>query len=493
MNAPDLKRAYGPENESALREQGVVITNSNTTENTTVHDIAQGEKDVRPVIPPDQHCNTATVQKLAAKDQAQIKSELFEACKALAVLPSILTEFEATYGACGAVGESRVAKIIYLALTTRFLQRPVSIAVKGPSSGGKSFTTETVLKFFPAEAVYCLTAMSDRVLAYTDADLKHKFIVLSEAAGMSGDFATYLIRTLLSEGRIIYEVVEKTSEGMRPRRMEKEGPTGLLVTTTALRLHPENETRLLSLNIADTQEQTKAIMKKIAGMVSTPVDLAEWQAFQRWLAMSKHKVAIPYAMRLAELIPAVAVRLRRDFSAVLNLIKGHAILHQATRQIDGDGRIVATIEDYEVVRELVADIVSAGIEATVPPTMRETVDAVVDLSPSHPDGVPLTALAAKLKLDKSSASRRANSACHRGYLRNEEDKKSRPARFKVADPIPVGVEVLPSVEVLQRCSVNEGDIYPSPPADAEGADGTLLSPIPPAIAPQPAPIWRARV
>lgn len=30
-------------------------------------------------------------------------------------------------------------------------------------------------------------------------------------------------------------------------------PTGLLTTTTRLSLHPENETRMLSLNIADTQ------------------------------------------------------------------------------------------------------------------------------------------------------------------------------------------------------------------------------------------------
>ena len=34
--------------------------------------------------------------------------------------------------------------------------------------------------------------------------------------------------------------------------IEREGPTGLIVTTTALRLHPENETRMLSLTVTDT-------------------------------------------------------------------------------------------------------------------------------------------------------------------------------------------------------------------------------------------------
>lgn len=102
-------------------------------------------------------------------------------------------------------GEDRVVKLAYLALTSRFLERPVSLAVKGPSSGGKSFTTEQVLRFFPASAFYTFTAMSEKVLAYTDADLRHRVIVVFEAAGM-GQTASYLMRSLLSEGRLIYEV-----------------------------------------------------------------------------------------------------------------------------------------------------------------------------------------------------------------------------------------------------------------------------------------------
>lgn len=435
-------------------------------------------------------------EELLAKDQAQTKTDSLTACKDLAVLPDILGAFEEIYGQCGAVGEARIAKIIYLALTTRFLQRPVSVAIKGPSSGGKSFTVDTVIKFFPDKAVYCLTAMSERALAYTDADLKHVFLVLYEAEGMAGDMASYLIRSLLSEGRLVYEVVEKTSEGLRPRRIEKEGPTGLLVTTTAVRLHPENETRLLSLHVSDTQEQTKAIMLKLAGGVSKSVDLAPWQALQEWLTLSSHDVVIPYARQLASLIPAVAVRLRRDFSAVLNLIKGHAILHQASRQKDGDGCIVATLDDYVVVRELVADIVSEGIEATVSETMRKTVTAVKDLSADHPNGVSVTALCTHLKLDKSSMSRRSTAAIHRGYLKNEEDRKGRLARLTLGDPIPEKLEVLPTKEVLQRCSVDGVDEYPSPPIHAEGVEEPSTVPsnsIPPVITLQSMPVWRQRI
>ena len=92
----------------------------------------------------------------------------------------------------------------------------MSVAVKGPSSGGKSFVVETVLKLFPPEAFYALTAMTDRALAYSNEPLKHRHLVIYEAAGMAGEFATYLIRSLLSEGRLRYETVEKTER--RPRR-----------------------------------------------------------------------------------------------------------------------------------------------------------------------------------------------------------------------------------------------------------------------------------
>ena len=49
-----------------------------------------------------------------------------------------------------------------------------------------------------------------------------------------------------------------------PRLIEREGPTGLIVTTTSLRLHPENETRMLSLTITDTRDQTAAVFRALA-------------------------------------------------------------------------------------------------------------------------------------------------------------------------------------------------------------------------------------
>jgi hypothetical protein len=106
--------------------------------------------------------------------------------------------------------------------------------------------------------------MSERALAYSEEPLEHRTLILYEAAGLQGEFATYLMRSLLSEGHVRYETVEKTPEGLRARLIERQGPTGLVVTTTRVRLHPENETRLLSLLVTDSREQTPAVLRALA-------------------------------------------------------------------------------------------------------------------------------------------------------------------------------------------------------------------------------------
>jgi hypothetical protein len=405
-------------------------------------------------IPPE---NTATVQPIPA----------------LAYEGNILEKFARDLKVvCGVVGEERIAKLLYLAITSRFLDRPVSIVVKGPSSGGKSFTVEQVLRFFPASAYYVLTSMSEKALAYIDEDLRHRIIVIYEAAGMAGKTASYLMRTLLSEGQINHQTVELTKEGLRPRRIQVEGPVGLLVTTTAVNLHPENETRLLSVTVTDTPEQTRKVFQALAGKNDRTVDhpdLGQWQALQEW--SPNHEVVIPYAHQLAELVSNEAPRLRRDFSTLLSLIKSHAILHQASRECDEAGRVVATVEDYAVVRELLAELMAEGVEAAVPAIVRETVSAVaalqVDDAQREVTGIEV---AQHLGLDKASASRRVRVAIKAGYLGNREWRKGQPQRLYLADPMPEDREVLPTVERLRGCAEN-GGVYP-PHADADVASAS---------------------
>jgi hypothetical protein len=368
----------------------------------------------------------------------------------------ILGKLEELLPRLGLIGEEKNTKILYLALVSRLLEKPVSIVVKGPSSAGKSHTVDTVLRVFPESAYYELSSMSERALAYSEESLHHRMLVIHEAAGLSSEFGSYLLRTLLSEGCLRYETVEKTQDGLRSRLIEREGPTGVLITTTWASLHPENETRMLSLTAKDDPVQTQDILMTLAQRVNgrepSEPDLAPWHALQEWLELAGNReVTIPFAHELAEHTSGAALRMRRDFGTVLNLVCIHAILYQCQRDLDEFGRIVATLDDYQSIYDLVDDLISEGVEATVSPTLRETVDAVTDLLKlDGVDTINLSQIEAQLRLDKSAVSRRVQVAIEKGYLENLEDRRGKPSKLVLGRPLPKEDPVLPSPRELKK-------------------------------------------
>jgi head-tail adaptor/5S rRNA maturation endonuclease (ribonuclease M5) len=415
------------------------------------------------------------VKALAAEAQGDARELL--ACD------DVLTALDALCERLGLVGETDNAKLLYLALTSRLLEKPVSVAVKGPSSGGKSYTVETVLKTMPDSAYLDFTSMSEHALIYDERPVAHKVIVLYEASGLGADrqnepsVLAYCVRSLLSEGRIRYTTVEKTADGMQARNIERQGPTGLITTTTWASLHPENETRMLSVTVTDTRAQTKSVLSTLANRANGhhpgDPDLEPWRALQTWLELAgSREVTIPFAHELAENASARAVRLRRDFGKVLTLIQAHAMLHQAHRERDAQGRIVATLADYAAVYALVKGPISEGVEASVSETVRETVAAVAELTADTEGAtVSITQLAARMNLDKGTVSRRVRVARGLGYLVDLQDKRGQPSKLALGDPLPEEEPVLPSPESLGYCAGIQTVGFPPPDAQTERKGG----------------------
>ncbi|MDA1093710.1 MAG: hypothetical protein O3A25_10660 [Acidobacteria bacterium] len=313
--------------------------------------------------------------------------------------------------------------------------------------------------------------MSEHALAYSTEDLAHRMLVIYEAEGMASETTSYLIRSLLSEGRIRYETVMKTAEGLRAVLIDREGPTGLLTTTTRPSLHPENETRLLSLVVSDTPNQTRLVMQSLARQAEAPGQslgltdeaLTLWRTLQQYLAATPDTVVIPYATPLTDLIPPIAVRLRRDWKTLIGLIQAHTLLHKATRGRNVEGQLVATVMDYAVVRELVGDTFDSAVHMTVPQTMRETVHAVQSVLVARPSETPwvtAAAVAARLGLDKSATSRRIRVALADGYLVNHETRKGRPMQLVMGDALPEDKALLPRPEALLK-AIRDADGVPS--------------------------------
>lgn len=400
-----------------------------------------------------------------------VNAAAWERCEALAGERDILRLFREDVRRAGVVGEEKIASLLYLAVTSRRFGRPVSVVVKGPSSAGKSYVVEQVLLFFPESAFYSLSAMSDRALVYWEEDLRHRMLVLYEAEALKSDFLSYILRSLLSEGQVRYVTVESTPDGLVPREIVRPGPTGLLLTTTKVAIHPENETRMLSLTISDSTEQTREVLLSIARGADTSIDFEKWRALQEWISTGEDvEVVVPYAEKLAELLPPVATRLRRDFTTLLMLIRAHALLHQETRERDEEGRIVATVDDYSVVRDLSAHVVAEGAGVAASKEVVEVVEAVRDLlDANRPEGrcedqadgpkmrivveeqqgVSSSQIARHLGLDETTAWRRVQVAIKGNFLKNLETRKFVKARIVVGDAPLDDAPLLPHPEDLR--------------------------------------------
>jgi DNA-binding Lrp family transcriptional regulator len=369
----------------------------------------------------------------------------------LASEPDILSRFIEDLRALGHAGEWRACMLIYLVVVSRLLDRIVSLAAKGPSAAGKSAAIDRVLKFFPDEAFVRLSGLSEKFLVYDKTPIDHRMLVLHEAAGMSGEWASYFIRTLLSEGCLRHGTVEVTTKGIESVMVEREGPTGLITSTTQVSLHAENETRLISVQIDDTRAQTKRVMKAIAAGNGRVVDLERWHQLQYWLADGERRVAVPFASVLAELVPPVAVRLRRDFGVVLALTCAHTLLHRAGREVSEHGEIVATLDDYAAVRALVHDLISDTIGAQVSKATRETVEVVKEITARDDEKYATTGqLVKRLKLDQSAVYRRVSKAIDQGYLINDQDRPKKPMLLRIGESLPEDRVILPTRERVEH-------------------------------------------
>jgi hypothetical protein len=379
--------------------------------------------------------------------------------------PHLLDRVDETLSQLGLAGDKKNSTLLFLALTSRLLDRPVNVVVDGPSAAGKSYLVSRVLSLFPSDAAYPLTAFSERFLAFAEEDFRHRFVVIGEAAGLHRDGAgATILRTLAWDGRMVYQTVEKTEQGMRPRRLEKQGPTGFITTTTKP-LELELATRVLTISVRDDPEQSRLVVLeagKRAADGSAKIDVAPFVAAQRWLAVAGVcQVVVPFGVKLAELVDARSVRVRRDFIQLVTLVQASALLLQRQRDRDTQGRVIATIEDYTIVHDLTGELFAATLTDGLTATQREAVNAVVALSEGREEdshrGVGLREVAKRLGIDRSAASRRLARAAERGYIINLEDRKGRPARYVPGDPLPDPRPAIPTPSSLAQAAWS----YPS--------------------------------
>lgn len=365
-------------------------------------------------------------------------------------------------------GDTDPPLLLYLAMTSRFMERPINVAVVAPSASGKNRAVDEARRLLPADAVHVISAGSARALIYDSAaDYRYRVILFAEADSIPDDGpAASAVRTLAEGNELRYSVTEqdKRSGRFETRHILKHGPTGLITTSTKSLAH-QLGTRVLEISIPDDADQTREIIRMqariAAGKTAEVANVDEFHAAQTWLELAgERRVVVPFGEALSDLVPSDLTRLRRDFQQLLTAIQTVAFLHQRQRQRDEQGRITATLEDYAVVQRLFAPIFGSIAAEGVTPTIRTTVEAIgVD------EEISLTDLAARVGLRKSAMSSRVSRAIAGGWLVNRELRKGHLAKLARGAPLPEEREALPSALSLRRvfeCSPPLGLRYTPP-------------------------------
>jgi hypothetical protein len=279
-------------------------------------------------------------------------------------------------------------------------------------------------------------------------------LVVYEADGIEDEQVRGMLRTLLTEDRIIYDVL---GPDRKPHLCVTEGPTGLVTSTTAERVHDETETRIISLFAEESFEHTNKILVSQGADAATDevhdcaVDFELWFELQRYIARKPAKVIIPFWESVAALIGKVPQRAHRDFHRLTSLVRAHALLHRCTRARSENGSVIANIADYRAVRKIAHSVLAENLEARVRGPVKEVVKAIATIYESRKLPVTTNQLRDHLDIHRTSISRRVATAIALGYVRNVEANPAKPMLLMPGEPLPEDIKVLPTAkEVLKH-------------------------------------------
>lgn len=305
--------------------------------------------------------------------------------EALALLkaPDLMRRIVDDFDACGVVGERTNKLVGYLAAVSRLLDRPLAIVIQSSSAAGKSSLMDAVLAFVPEDARTKYSAMTGQSLFYMgQTSLKHRILAIAEEEGASR--ASYAMKLLQSEGELTIASTgtDPATGNLITQEYRVEGPTMLMMTTTAIDLDEELLNRCLVLTVDEDREQTRRIhalqreKRTLAGLTKREAKtaiLATHQNAQRLLRPLA--VVNPYADRLTFLDDRT--RTRRDHEKYLTLIDVIALLHQHQREVktaNVQGRSVeyieATLEDIAQANAIAHEVLGRGLDELPPQTRR---------------------------------------------------------------------------------------------------------------------------
>ncbi|QDP57880.1 MAG: hypothetical protein Unbinned1693contig1002_24 [Prokaryotic dsDNA virus sp.] len=246
-----------------------------------------------------------------------------------------------------------------------------NIILSADSASGKTYILKQILKLFGDEDVdyYVISRITKSAFNYfTEENMDGKIIFIEELQGL--DEHTEQLRVWMSEGKLSLTTVEKikNEEGIEKLAKETKNTKGqpCFVTCQAESIVGEqllNRSWVLSTDVTEIQSQKILNYQCELAQGKIKFDTIKLQIIKDAIKQLKpYHFIIPFADYIEMNIPTKDVRVRRDFTKFLNLIRTSAHLHQKQRHIiekDGKEFIICSIQDYEIAKQYSEGILGA--------------------------------------------------------------------------------------------------------------------------------------
>lgn len=252
-------------------------------------------------------------------------------------------------------GEQKSKKAITLSLCSVWVdgcEVPLNTLVSSESSAGKSYICKKIIKLFPKEMVIYRTKITPEAFTYwhnePEWDWDGKICYLEDISQGILDAPSF--KVMCSEGSTA-TIVNK----QKAIDIEIRGKPVMLITTARTSPNTEILNRFQIVSLDESSQQTERIIFRQAKQSND--EKYNPDIISALSCLKRKVVFIPYAEKIAQYIKDSfnfgSLRLRRDFSRLLDLIRCSAVLHQFQRSINERDEIIADEQDYIIARECI--------------------------------------------------------------------------------------------------------------------------------------------
>ena len=269
--------------------------------------------------------------------------------------PTLLKNTENDLQASGIIGELTNAMILFIAMTSRKTNEPLSVVCLAKSGTGKSYLMDMVARCIPEEDKKEQTQFTGNAFYYFKRnEISGKVFIVKDLEGALT--ALFPIRELQSEKKISKTITRKGKDGkLETITLVVEGPVSVITCTTQESIYEDNANRSILIYLDDSKEQDERVMSyqklKRAGLIDSYKENEirnKLQNIQK--ALEPIKVINPYAP-LIDLPESIKTQ-RRMLPILLSFIEAITFYHQYQREQlaekdSGEVYIESTPQDVE--------------------------------------------------------------------------------------------------------------------------------------------------